>query len=315
MGKNQEFRDTTYSGIAGEVFLKNYVNKSPDPLVINVELFDGITFQLNFSTKQKAEDFLDFFKNFLTTVVSFDKDFINLALKINPQTPYVKNFLSAISEFEPSVKDMLPEICNHLKISLPFLEVSLEKLKRLPPDEAIKQALEAQNKREFDLIWQLLTHYTEVSLTKIPVGGGGYLVSDQHLYHIASAVSIENPHYQEAQDKCVEFLAQLEVAKTFTENYTNLQLKFRHALKGSHQELTDHFFHELSGGKLEEEKEKNIKGEADSLIALAARIKKLKEENAKLTTNYSSQAGFFASSVQKVAADSPLYLSTNVDQP
>lgn len=241
----------------------------------------------------------------------------NIAFTVSRANKAVSpTYLKLLIEEEPHVGEILPDICQSLNIS--EQEVIFELLKNAPVVKAILQALACQDNKSYDLIYQLLTHYWEQSLLPVP-----QQLTLNEIFELACAISTDNPHYAKAQDFCVDILMRQDfkmVAKEQKaeapaqealealsleedefvmgegEYSSRLELKLRYALKGTRQDLTDMLYNELCGYGLGlPAKVKNIKGDADTLLSLAAVIKSaqpaLKQD---AIQSSASTHGFFA---------------------
>ncbi|WP_028389683.1 hypothetical protein [Legionella fairfieldensis] len=253
---------------------KKYINLNEIHNLEKVILFCGLEYHFHFSNKKHAANILKHFEKSQVPVRLFEK-FSPHILKIETKTPYIKDFLRYLAQTEPGFKELIPEICDYLKISK-SLGLDITQLKAMSVSDAIENAIEAQDNGDFELIWTLFNYYYQDSLEiKEP---SEYLVNSQTLFDLANSILEKNPHYKEAQTKITEILMRNEEASSPEESYLNLQNKFRFALNGDNQELTDRFFHEMCGGKLGEPIQENIQGDAETLINLANKIKSLNEK-------------------------------------
>ena len=185
-------------------------------------------------------------------------------------------FLTALLAVEASIREILVDICTMLKIS-PTLGLTLDDLKLLDFESAFDAVKNAQDNNCFSLIYAYLEYLWKESLTKP--------ISMDNIYRLASAVSTNNPNFKFAQDYCLEILLRkphktesktLDDDETPSEDFDTLALKFRHAVAGSDQTITDMLFNQLCGNDFGSKSEiRNVHPDVTTLVNLA-RVLKIK---------------------------------------
>ncbi|MBA2649511.1 MAG: hypothetical protein H0U75_07960 [Legionella sp.] len=120
----------------------------------------------------------------------------------NTPNDYV-NFLKVLLQEERHhLREILPTLCEHLTIPLRSIIPTIEDLKAMPLTEAISLALKDQEAGGFDLVYELLCYYKELSLSYTAKQLEELGVSNTVLMNLANSLSPINPHYRLEQDIC-----------------------------------------------------------------------------------------------------------------
>ncbi len=183
-----------------------------------------------------------------------------------PNKDHFYEYLKGLLSFDPLVREILADLCLNMSISS-SLGAMCDQLKTMDFDDAFQIVKEAQKNNSFDLIKEFLDYlWTQSFIEPINI---------LNIYKLASSMSIQNPHYKLAQDKCVECLIRTEHKMSLDEDDL-LELKFKHALAGSNQDLIDMLYNQLCGNPIDtKSKVRNIKGDCETLLLLAKVIKQL----------------------------------------
>lgn len=202
---------------------------------------------------------------------------------------------------DPDLEEILLEICKILKLEIN----TLDELYDLRLKQAIDEVVEYQekgdysHKKNYKRIWSLGQLYIADSLI-VPVEQQKYRVSSQRLYELLNQISEKSPYYSQANNEIVHLLMRVhETSNDEKENTHNLELIFRHAIRGSNQELTDKLYHELCGMTLDDELIEGIQGNVEILIKIAERQRALKQrlmcinKQTEVTPESSHVANFF----------------------
>lgn len=99
------------------------------------------------------------------------------------------------------------------------------------------------------------------------------LVDPQDVFELYQAIVKDSPHFVFANEQLLNLICTQSPSKEDSINL--LEEKFRYALLSNNEKLTDQFFHELCGEADLTPDIKQIKGDPDTLIALAKKIRNL----------------------------------------
>jgi hypothetical protein len=226
--------------------------------------YQPVHFHVDFLSNQQRINFSCKLANAKVIESAFSDD--NFSLYGNPKEMRTKVlfFLRMLIKEDAQVLEIRDEICAYFRIP------TLNDIKRKPICEAIQFVLDAQKEKNYYLAEQLLFYYWEsheASLTDI--------------YKLIENIDEANPCYAEAQDLAVKVLT-LQVPSPFSNAffneelyYQNLELRFRHAQKGTSQRITDDLYSMLCNDSINMSTIENIKGDAETLFKLA---KKMREQ-------------------------------------
>lgn len=274
-----------------------YFTKFPNSTIKKINLYgyrDGSErIVVSCTDKQATINFKNLF-NHLDIAVEFwpvDFDPHNMVKFEIESKQNCYDVLKEIIKIDPSINSILNDLCSDLEIS-PSFGITIEELKSKMIPEAIELAKNAQSNNSYELIWQLANIYYENTFLNNPL----YQIDSNTLYELLRDISETSPYYAKAQDLCVDLLMRLDLDNQ-EEKQQYLEMKFRHALLGTRQELTDRLYQEICGYSLTDDYVRNIKGDADILIALAQKMQNLNKTiqvlNDKPKTNINSFASFF----------------------
>lgn len=192
-------------------------------------------------------------------------------------------FLQEVRSFAPIIDEIYTDICSELDIE-PF-ETNINVILNMPLSDARVQLLESQEHQKFDTIWEFCNILYQDSLEDEP----RYGYDSQLIYDLLNLVSKDNPFYGQTQDLIVQLL--MRTGLDSGELRDDLKLKFRHALNGTNQQLTDQLYKQLCGQSIGCEFTANVCGDADTLIDLADRFFQMSQQLKFASVN---PQGFFA---------------------
>ena len=156
-----------------------------------------------------------------------------------------------------------------------------ECLQRKAFSDAIVIAKEAQSKGFYDIPWQLIEKLGKLEESnKNPAENQVIL---DILVECCQCVSEKTPYFANAQKVLFELLLTQSVDKNDTENYFAwIENTFRVLINTNDQPLIDQYYHQLCGGKDMTPSIQNVISDAETLIAAAREMRKLRDQNEKL---------------------------------
>lgn len=228
----------------------------------------------NFRNQDRAKYFIGTSdRSFYLDTIKFDTN----------DKKHIYNFLQELKSFAPVIKEIYIDICSELDIE-PF-ETNINVILNMSLSDARRQLLESQEYQKFDIIWEFCNILYQDSLEDEP----RYGYDSQLIYDLLNLVSKDNPYYGQAQDLIVQLL--MRTGLDSGELRDDLKLKFRHALDGTNQQLTDQLYKQLCGQSIGCEFTTNVRGDADTLIDLADRFFQMSQQLKLVSVN---PQGFFA---------------------
>lgn len=192
-------------------------------------------------------------------------------------------FFEILIKLDESFSQVKDEIFKYLAIANPEQDLADEisvLLDKKKINEAISRAIEFQKEGHVETIWWLADTLTPSIMN--PADPAEFVM----LIKLLKAISEDNPHYQEANERLFVITSTSKPSSSDEEKIMDLEKRFDYAVKSKNKTLIDLSFHQLCGNKGMIPVIMNIQGETATLLTLAKTIRdldrKVKDQQAEI---------------------------------